>query len=62
MSFWTRNFDYRLLLPGYSDALAYELGAIATARPLQDVRARARVDPASTAINDPNFSQAIRGR
>ncbi len=27
VSFWDRWFDYRILLPGYSDGLAYDLGA-----------------------------------
>ena len=61
MSFWNRNFNYKLLLPGYSDELAYDLGIIANDQPLQQVRAQARVDPNSTAIEDPNFSRLIRG-
>lgn len=61
LSFWNRNFNYKLLLPGYSDELAYDLGIIANDQPLQQVRAQARVDPNSTAIEDPNFSRLIRG-
>ena len=53
--------DYRALLPGYSDSLAYELGLIENGLPLAEVRARARIDPAVTTIDDPEFSQKVRG-
>jgi hypothetical protein len=52
--------DYRALLPGYSDSLAYELGVIENGLSLPEVRARARIDPAAAAIDDPEFSRRIR--
>ena len=61
ISWLQRVFDYRVLLPGYSDRLAYELGLIATDRPLEQVREAAYLDPARTAPDDPDFSSKIRG-
>ncbi len=52
--------DYRIILPGYSDALGYELGVIATDAPLDEVRARARIEPAGFGLDDPAFSAKIR--
>ena len=60
LSWFDRMFNYRILLPGYSDELAYELGIIANDRPLADVRARARISPDGFAITDPMFSLKIR--
>lgn len=57
---WRRYLDYRLLLPGYSDALAYDYGVIDTSRPLRDLRHAARIDPAVTEIEAEDFSQRIR--
>ena len=58
---WDLFTDYRVILPGYSDALAYELGAIAGDLPFEEARDRARIDPAGVALGDPSFSAAIRG-
>ena len=44
LSRWDLLTDYRVLLPGYSDGLAYELGAIAGDRPFEEVRERARIE------------------
>ena len=60
LSWFERFFDYRVLLPGFSDGLAYRLGIIDNGRPLEAVRARARIDPAGFAIGDPEFSLRIR--
>ena len=54
-------FDLRIMLPGNSDELAYELGFIDTSDNLQQLREKARVKPESFSINDPNFSRLIRG-
>lgn len=53
--------DYRVLLPGYSDEVAYELGILSTDVPLSELRVRSRLDPARTSINDQSFSWKIRG-
>ncbi|MDH3476266.1 MAG: DUF4105 domain-containing protein [Rhodospirillales bacterium] len=58
---WQHLLDYRVLLPGYSDRLAYELGLIATDRPLEALQERAYLDPARAAPDDPDFSIKIRG-
>lgn len=52
--------DKRILLPGYSDELAYELELIETARPFADVKALALVNPAVCDLEDPEFSKKIR--
>jgi len=54
--------DYRVLLPGFADNLAYELGLIDNSRPFAEVKQRARVnDLALRYKDDPHFSQRIRG-
>jgi hypothetical protein len=55
-------YDYRVLLPGYADSLAYELGLIDNSLPFADVRRRARVsDRILEYKNDARFSARIRG-
>jgi hypothetical protein len=54
--------DYRVLLPGFADNLAYELGLIDNSLPFDEVKRFARVnDLALRYRNDPHFSQRIRG-
>ncbi len=52
--------DTRILLPGNSDEIAYELEYIDTSRPFAQVRTRALVEPNVTKLDDPNFSLKIR--
>lgn len=52
--------DKRILLPGYSDELAYEMEFLDTSRPLEEVRNAALIDPAVTEIEDVDFSRKIR--
>ena len=55
-------YDYRVLLPGYADELAYELGLIDNSLPFAEVRRRARIsDLVLQYKDDPHFSQRIRG-
>lgn len=54
--------DYRVLLPGFSDQLAYELKLIDTSLPFEEVKRRSRVnDLALKYRDDPQFSARIRG-
>lgn len=54
--------DYRVLLPGFSDQLAYELKLIDTSLPFEEVKRRSRVnDLALKYRDDPHFSARIRG-
>jgi hypothetical protein len=54
--------DYRVLLPGFSDQLAYDLKLIDTSLPFEEVKKRARVnDLALKYRHDPQFSARIRG-
>jgi hypothetical protein len=54
--------DYRLLLPGYSDEVAYELGAISNRLPLDELRDLARIRRDGVSLDDPGFSRKIRAR
>jgi hypothetical protein len=55
--------DYRVLLPGYSDELAHELGLLDTSLPLDEARRQARItELAHRFKDDPDFSARIRGR
>ena len=54
-------YDYRVLLPGYSDRLAYDLGLIERHGSFEETRLRARVNyQAYLHRDDPAFSRAIR--
>ena len=52
--------DKRILLPGNSDELAYELKYINTDIPFDQVRKDALINPSSTKLEDPDFSKKIR--
>ena len=52
--------DKRILLPGYSDQLAYENEFIDTSKPLKEVKADALVNPENFDIEDENFSRKLR--
>ena len=55
------DLDWRVLLPGFSDALAFELGLLETDADLETTRQRNFADPARyTGRGD--YSKAIRGR
>jgi hypothetical protein len=55
------KYDYRVLLPGYADELAYELGLIDNSLPFAEVRRRARIsDVILQYKDDPRFSERIR--
>ena len=55
--------DFRVLLPGYADNLAYDLGLIDNRVPFAEARRLARVnDLALRYRDDPHFSQRIRGQ
>jgi len=54
-------FSYKLLLPGYSDEIAYDLGLIPTDIPLEDLRKKYQInEKAKKYADDPDFSQKIR--
>jgi hypothetical protein len=54
-------YDYRVLLPGYSDRLAYELGLLDTDLSFEQARLRARVNYLAYLYRDsPDFSKKIR--
>jgi hypothetical protein len=54
-------YDYRVLLPGYSDRLAYDLGLIARQGSYEETRQRAKVNyQAALYRDDPQFSRKIR--
>jgi hypothetical protein len=54
--------DYRVLLPGFSDQLAYELKLIDTSLPFAETKRRAWLnDLVAKYRDDPHFSARIRG-
>jgi hypothetical protein len=56
-------YDYRVLLPGYSDRLAYDLGLLETEASFEETRRRARVNYlANRYRHAPDFSARIRGK
>lgn len=57
---WRRYLDWRLLLPGYSDRVAYEFGILDQSYTLADLRAIARLDPASFSMETADMSAQIR--
>jgi hypothetical protein len=61
LSWVDRYLDYRVLLPGYSDELAYEIRVLATDLSLTELRKLSRLDPTRTDIDDPGFSVKMRG-
>lgn len=54
-------FSYKMLLPGYSDELVYDLGLLQTDLPFAEFKAQSRVNPGDINISDSAFSQKIRG-
>ena len=54
-------WDYRVLLPGYSDELAYKLGLIDQSLPFEQLKERSRVtEKANRYEKSEDFSQRIR--
>jgi len=57
------TFDYRILLPGHSDRLAYDLDLIEKHGSFEDTKSRAHIkDLASRYRESPDFSKGIRQR
>ena len=57
-------YDYRVLLPGYADELAYELGLLDRSVPFAELKKRARINEVAHRFKDvpsPEFSARIRG-
>jgi Domain of unknown function (DUF4105) len=55
--------DIRVLLPGHSDKLAYELGLLAVQGPFEQIRAACKINLVAELNYDaPDFSQRIRQR
>lgn len=53
--------SWRIMLPGYSDAVALRLGLIDSTRPLAETRTRYRINErARAALDQPDFSTRIR--
>ncbi len=52
--------DRRILLPGYSDELAYENAFIDTSKPFKDLKLSALVKPDNFEVDDEEFSKKLR--
>ncbi len=56
------KMDPRVLLPGHSDRLAYELGLLKVTGSFEDLKVKSRINVLSAIYrDDPQFSQKIRG-
>jgi hypothetical protein len=54
-------WSYKIMLPSYSDELAYDLGLIDTDLPFEEAKRRFRIDQKAQRIGDrEDFSAAIR--
>ena len=54
-------FSYKMLMPAYSDELAYEVGLLDTSLPIKELREKYHINErAHKFANDPLFSQRIR--
>jgi hypothetical protein len=54
-------YTYQVLLPAYSDRLAYDMGLLDTRLPFEEMKRRARVNPLAFVHRDrPDFSAVIR--
>jgi hypothetical protein len=54
-------YDYHVLLPGYSDELAYNLGLLDTSLSFEETKARAKINyPIYLYREDPQLSQKVR--
>ncbi|PQO44332.1 DUF4105 domain-containing protein [Blastopirellula marina] len=57
------SYNYKVLLPGYSDEYAYELGLLDQSVPFDELKQRSRInDLAEKYEYDPDFSAKIRRR
>ncbi len=55
--------DIRVVLPGHSDRLAYDLGLLAAEGPFEQIKAASKINLAAKLhANDEDFSRAIRRR
>jgi hypothetical protein len=57
---WRRYLDWRILLPGYSDRIAYDFGILDQRYSLGDLRAAAHIDPAAFSLEAADISALIR--
>lgn len=57
---WWSFTDYRLLLPGFSDGLAWQKGWVSNQITLSEARQRAQIDPTSAQPDQGHFSNNIR--
>ena len=59
---WRRLFDYRIVLPGYSDGLLFNHGLIGAGGSLTEARRRATINPDLVSLEAADFSAALRER
>lgn len=57
---WQYYLDPRIILPGYSDRIAYDYGVLQKGYSREAIRNAAQLDPGVTLEDDPDFSRKIR--
>jgi hypothetical protein len=62
LSAFQRYTNYKLLLPGFSDEVAHDLGLIAGAETIDALRQAAFINPGRADLSHPIFSTEIRAR
>lgn len=59
---WRRLFDYRIVLPGYSDGLLFDYDLIGAGGSLTEARHQATINPDLVSLETADFSAALRER
>ncbi|MCU0540182.1 MAG: hypothetical protein MUF46_09905 [Desulfobacterales bacterium] len=55
------TYNWKVLLSGYAPHYAYELGALDSRLPFEELRALSHINPKARAVgDDPEFSRKIR--
>ena len=62
VSAFERYTNPKLLLPGFSDEVAFDLGLIAGSGTIEALRRAAYVDPRRAGLDEPEFSKKIRAK
>ena len=60
MPAWRRLFEYRIVLPGYSDRLVFDLDLLGEGMTLAEARQRSAIDPGGVPLDGADFSTRLR--
>lgn len=60
LPWWQRYFDWRLILSGFSDRVAWQFGVLDQEHSVRALRAAAHLNPDDASPHEPDFSKRIR--